>query len=138
MKHFIFIVLTALLFSIFSCQEKEIRKPDKLIGKKQMIEMLADIHLAKAISQRQYDIPDSLRLSSTDLYYSVLAKYKVPDSVFVRSVIYYSSHPKDYEKMYNSAINILKEMEEETQEQKELNIGNPPAEEESEYKFGVE
>ncbi|MDX9883701.1 MAG: DUF4296 domain-containing protein [Prolixibacteraceae bacterium] len=138
MKHFLPILLTALFFTVFSCQEKDIPKPDKLIGKKQMIEMLVDVHLAKAISQRQYDVPDSLRLSSTDLYYSVLAKYDIPDSVFVRSLIYYSSRPKDYEKMYNDVINILKEMEEETLGQQELNVGNEPKQEEEPYRFGVE
>ena len=88
--------------------------------------MLVDIHLAKAISQRQYDMPDSLKLSSTDLYYSVLAKYNVADSIFVRSVIFYSSHPKLYEKMYNDVINTLKEMEQEPAEMQELNVGNNP------------
>ena len=139
MKHFISIVLTVLLFTAFSCQEKDIMKPDHLIGKRQMVQMLTDVHLAKAISQRQYDVPDSLKLSSTDLYYSVLAKYGVPDSVFVRSVIYYSSHPKEYEKMYNDVINALKEMEQEAAGLKELNIGNEPeAKPEESSPFGVQ
>jgi hypothetical protein len=109
---------------LFSCNEKDIPKPDHLIGKKKMIHMLADIHLAKAYNQRQHNVSDSLRLSSTDLYYSVLAKYNVQDSIFTRSVIYYSSHPKLYEKMYNDVINILKEMEQETTQLQELNVGN--------------
>ncbi|HCR90955.1 MAG TPA: hypothetical protein DIW50_10960 [Prolixibacteraceae bacterium] len=138
MKHSISILLAVIFFAAFSCKEKDIPKPDHLIGKSEMIQMLADVHLAKAISQRQYDMSDSLKLSSTDLYYSVLAKYNVPDSVFVRSVIYYSSHPKEYDKMYNDVINILKEMEEETAKPQELNIGNEPEKPEKTYQFGVE
>ena len=120
------IVLSA---GFFSCNEKDIPKPDHLISKKKMTHMLADIHLAKAYKQREYNVIDSLQLSSTDLYYSVLAKYNIPDSVFTRSVIYYSSHPKMYEKMYNDVINILKEMEQETTKLQELNVGNKPGEE---------
>ena len=89
-----------------------------------MIQMLADVHLANAFSQHQYDVPDSLKYSSTDLYYSVLKKYNVPDSVFVRSVIYYSSNPKEYDKMYNDVINVLNEKEQAIKGPQELNVGN--------------
>lgn len=125
MRYFILLLLLVVMSGgLFSCKEKDIQPPDHLIAKKKMIEMLVDVHLAKAISQRQFDVPDSIKLSSTDLYYSVLAKYNVPDSVFARSVIYYSSHPKLYEKMYNDVINILKEMEQDPAELQELNVGN--------------
>jgi len=125
MKHFISIFLLMILAcGIFSCKEKDIPKPKHLLSKKKMVEMLADIHLAQAITQHQRDISDSLKLSSTDLYYSVLAKYKVPDSIFVRSVIYYSSNPRLYEKIYNDIINMLKGMEEEPAEHQEINVGN--------------
>lgn len=127
MRYFISILfIITICGGIFSCKEKDIQKPENLIPKRKMIEMLADVHLAKAISQRQYDVPDSVKLTSTDLYYSVLAKHNVPDSVFARSVIYYSSHPKLYEKMYNDVINILKEMEQDPAELQELNVGNNP------------
>ncbi len=96
------------------------------------------MHLAKAIGQRQYEINDSLKLSSTDLYYSVLAKYDVPDSVFVRSVVYYSSHPKEYEKMYNDVINILKGMEEQAAGSQELNVGNEAEKPAEDYQFGTQ
>lgn len=127
MRHFnSLILLIVITGSIFSCQEKDIKKPDKLISKQKMVEMLADVHLAKSLFQQQYEIPDSLRLSSVDLYYSVLDKYEVPDSVFLRSLVYYSSIPKEYEKMYLDVINVLKEMEKDPSEQEELNLGNKP------------
>lgn len=127
MKAFISICIMIAVLSLGSCKEKDIQKPDHLISKNKMVHMLADVHLAKACFQHQYNLPDSLRLSSTDLYYSVLAKYNVPDSIFTRSLIYYSSNPKLYEKMYNDVINILKEMEIEPEKQDELNVGNEPS-----------
>ena len=99
-----------------------------------MVRMLTDVHLAKAMEQNYHFKKDSLQLSSTDLYYSVLAKYGVPDSVFTRSVIYYSSNPKQYEKMYNDVINALKELEQENMELQQLNVGNP----ESKDRDGIE
>ncbi len=113
----------------FSCNEKDIAKPDHLINRKKMIDMLVDVHLAKAYEQ--YQTGDSTRLSSTDLYYSVLAKYGVADSVFTRSVIYYSSHPKDYDKMYNEVLDRLNAMQKEQQDKQELNVGNQKVERDS-------
>lgn len=88
--------------------------------------MLVDVHLTKAYEQ--YQRYDSLKLSSTDLYYSVLAKYNIADSVFTRSVIFYSSHPKEYEKMYNEVLDKLNAMEQEMRDKQELNVGNPQQE----------
>ena len=53
------------------------------------------------------------RLTSTDLYYSVLHKYNVSDSTFERSFVYYASKPKSFEKMYREVVNNLTEIEEE-------------------------
>lgn len=51
------------------------------------------------------------KVNHTDLYYSVLKKYSIPDSVFVRSLIYYSSFPKEYEKMHIEIVDNLNEAE---------------------------
>ena len=34
-----------------------------------------------------------------------------PDTVFIRSLIYYSSYPKEYEKMHVQIMDYLKEVE---------------------------
>jgi hypothetical protein len=49
--------------------------------------------------------------SSVNFYYSVLNKYEVADSVFEKSLVYYSSTPKDFEKMYRKVMNELSEIE---------------------------
>ena len=88
-----------------------IEKPRHLIKEKQMINMLADIHLAEATyNHMRYD--SIIRNSSSEnFYYSVLEKYDVPDSVFEKSFIYYASNPKNFEKMYREVMNKLSETE---------------------------
>lgn len=117
-----YILILAFVGGMISCDTNEIEKPEHLIPRNKMIEMLVDVHLAKAYQQNQ-GYKDTLKFSSTDMYYSVLAKHNEGDSVFVKSVIYYSSYPRTYEKMYNEVIAILKEMEQETKDLEELNIG---------------
>lgn len=105
------VILFLLLVSIVSCDKLPIEKPEKLIKEKQMIEMLIDIHMAESThSHMRYD---SLmkKVTATDLYYSVLDKYQVPDSVFEKSLIFYASTPKKFEGMYREVMNKLSEIE---------------------------
>ena len=85
--------------------------PKKLVKEKQMIDMLADIHMAEATYNRMRN--DSLvkKSSSVDFYYSILAKYQVPDSVFERSLVFYASNPRHFEEMYRKVMNKLSETE---------------------------
>lgn len=94
-----------------SCDNKVIEKPNQLIKEKQMIDMLYDLHIAEATYNRmRYDsiIRNS---SSANFYFSILEKYETPDSVFEKSFIYYSSTPKNFEKMYREVMNKLSESE---------------------------
>ena len=112
MKQFIVILLfAAMLSGLSSCYNTSIEKPDKLIKKDKFVKMMVDIYLVQGI---HLDLKvDSIRkkLTQTDLYYCVLKKYDVPDTVFIRSLIYYSSYPKEYEKMHIQIMDQLKEAE---------------------------
>lgn len=122
-RYFFYIFVLIFSVGITACDTNEINKPEHLIPQKKMIKMLVDVHLAKAYQQNQ-GYKDSIKFTSPDLYYSVLEKHGEADSVFVNSVIYYSSYPRAYEKMYNEVINILKEMEQETNDLERLDVGN--------------
>jgi len=61
-------------------------------------------------------------VTQTDLYQSVLKKYAVADTVFIRSLIYYSSFPKDFEKMHVQIIDIMNETELQLKPQEKLNL----------------
>lgn len=112
MKHLLGIILVVgLCLGVSSCYNNDIKKPDKLIPKRKFEKMMIDLYIAQGMSLEQS--PDSLRkkITQTDLYFAVLKKYDVPDTVFIRSLIYYSSFPKDYEKMHEQIMNVFKEEE---------------------------
>jgi hypothetical protein len=125
MKKVIPILLFVLVFAVVACDKPIIPKPDHLIKQDQMIDMLADMHLAEATQLKFRN--DSVRkfAASVDYYYSVLAKYDVPDSVFEKSFVYYASEPKNFEKMYRKVMNQLSQMEQELsgRKQNKLDLG---------------
>lgn len=123
MKQFIGIVMfAAILSGLSSCSGTSIRKPNNLISKDEFVKIMVDVYLIQGINL-EAGKPDSLKkITQTDLYFSVLKKYDIPDTVFVRSLIYYSSFPKDYEKIHTQIMNILKEKEQQFKPTDKLNV----------------
>ena len=122
MKHLIGIVLfAAILSGLSSCYSTSIEKPDQLIKKEKFVKMMVDMYLVQG-KDVNFNEPDSLKkITQTDLYFSVLKKYDVPDTVFVRSLLYYSSSPKEYEKLHVQIVNILNESEQQFKPKEKLN-----------------
>jgi hypothetical protein len=110
----IFVILLFLLIALVSCEEPPVDKPKHLIKENQMIDMMADIHLAQATFVNRHKADSLLKnTTATDFYYSVLEKYNVADSVFEKSFVYYASSPKKFEKMYRRVLTKLNELEQE-------------------------
>jgi hypothetical protein len=124
MKQFIGILLfAAMLSGLSSCYSTSIKKPDQLIAKDKFVKMMGDIYLVQGFNIEQSK-PDSLKkFTQTDLYFSVLKKYNVPDTVFIRSLIYYSSFPKEFEKIHTQIMNKLSETEQQFKPNEKLNVG---------------
>ena len=121
-KTYSYIALILIVITSFSCKEKGFPKPDKLISEKKMANMLYDIHLNEAYSNQYHFEGDIKKIASKDLYLSVLNKYGVPDSVFAQSVVFYSSMPKIYERIYQQVVDRLNMVQEENNKKKEVNI----------------
>jgi hypothetical protein len=117
-------MFAAILTGMTSCYNTSIPKPDQLIEKEAFVKMMVDIYLIQGINTNISD-PKVLKkkLTQTNLYYSVLKKYSVADTVFIRSLIYYSSYPKEYEKMHVQILNNLNEMELEFKPKEKLKVG---------------
>lgn len=82
---------------------------------------MVDVYLIQGINYG-VNMPETLKkVTETDLYFSVLKKYKVADTVFIRSLIYYSSFPREYEKMHTQIMNILNESEQQFKPKEKLN-----------------
>lgn len=84
--------------------------------------MMVDVYMVQAIDMNTQDVKELQKVTQTDLYYSVLKKYSVADTVFIRSLIYYSSFPKEYEKMHVQIMDILNESELQLKPQKKLDL----------------
>ena len=81
--HYFLLILLAV--ASFSCKEKKgFPKPDNLIKEKQMVDMLYDMHLNEAYANQYRFDKEIAKLESKDLYYSVLEKHGVADSVFAQ------------------------------------------------------
>ena len=126
MKQFIGVLSFAILFSgMLSCSHNTIKKPDQLIGKDKFVKILTDIYIIQGMDLDAINPEDSIKkITQTDLYYSILKKYSVADTVFIRSLIYYSSFPKNYEKMHVEIMNKLNESQEQFKPKEKLQIKN--------------
>ncbi|QGY44400.1 DUF4296 domain-containing protein [Maribellus comscasis] len=109
-KNIIIIIFTILAFA--ACDEPTVEKPENLVRENQMIDMLIDVHLAEATYYSRNRQDSTIKnTTSADFYYAILDKYQVPDSVFEKSLIFYLSKPKNFEKMYRKVQSRLSEME---------------------------
>ena len=94
MKIFYFLFAVIL---IFSCSDKvNYEKPEDLIGKEEMTNLLYDMHLAVGTSNVK-----NVHLEKNRNYMSlVFAKYGVDSTQFATSNIYYTSNINEYEEIY--------------------------------------
>lgn len=109
-------------FGLTGCFNASIPKPDELISKDKFIEMMVDIYMIQGMQITPMEAGKMKEVKQNDLYHSVLRKHAVADTVFVRSLIYYSSHPKEYEKMHVQILDILNESELQFTPQQKLNL----------------
>jgi hypothetical protein len=105
------LLFTAFISGLSSCFKTSISKPDNLIPKDKFVKMMVDVYLIQGINSGSTTDKVLKKITQTDLYYSLLKKYSVADTVFIRSLLYYSSFPKEYEKMHLQITNILNESE---------------------------
>ena len=116
-----------LLFMVFvtlmtSCYNTTLPKPDNLISKDKFVKMMVDVYLVQGIENSMPNVNEFKKVTQTDLYYSVLKKHSVADTVFIRSLIYYSSFPKEYEKMHVQIMDIMNESELQLKPQEKLDL----------------
>jgi hypothetical protein len=123
-KRVIFLILLAVM--TVGCEKPVVEKPQNLIPRDRMVQIITDMHLAESVYQnRRYSSDQVIQFTEADFYYSVLHKYQVADSTFEKSVIYYSSFPTEFEKIYSRVLDNLNEMEQDLlqKQQQPVDIG---------------
>lgn len=116
------VIAFLLMVAGFSCKEKGFAKPEQLISEKDMVNILYDVHLAKAMSEK-YSLSDGDYKYTEDEYYqAVLNKYSLQESVLEQSIIYYTARPKVYEKIYQRVIEKISFQDEESKKNSNMSV----------------
>lgn len=104
MKKYMMVWLMAFLFA--SCKEEVIEKPDNLIEKEKMIDIMYDLSLLQAIRGTDQKVLDSNKINPNTYIYK---KYKIDSLQFAKSNQYYASENiKHYKKMYENVADRIK------------------------------
>jgi hypothetical protein len=97
--------LFALLVLFSSCNKDLVKKPDNLIDKGMMVDVMYDMALLDAL---KYQDPNSLYDNGINPRTYVYKKYKIDSLQFVKSNAYYAADYREYKKMYDALNDRLK------------------------------
>ena len=101
--------VVALFMSIISCNNND--KPDDLIPKNEMIEIMSDINLAEGALKIYQIYPDSIRKYAPVYYETVYKKHKVSSQQYKNSYNYYYQNPEEMGKMMDKVSEELSKKE---------------------------
>ena len=94
-----------LIILISSCKEEVVKKPDNLIEKKVMVDVMYDLTLLEAIKYQSPNELETHKINPTEYIYK---KYKIDSTQFVQSNMYYASDYKGYKNIYDQINSRLK------------------------------
>jgi hypothetical protein len=103
MKKIISFFVLLVLFS--SCNKDLVEKPNNLIDKKVMADIMYDMALLDAL---KYQDPNSLYTNDINPKAYVYKKYKIDSLQFVKSNAYYAADYREYKKMFDALNDRLK------------------------------
>lgn len=106
MKKVIYILIVVL---VGSCAEKLLEKPDNLIQKDKMVDILNDLAILNAAKNTNVTI---LRNHDIEPMQYIFTKYAIDSLQFVESDRYYASLPEEHEKIYLAVEEKLQQEEE--------------------------
>lgn len=104
MKRVLYLCL--FLFLTAGCNQKVIEKPEDLIAKDKMVDILFDlaiINAGKAID------PNVMKENQIEPMSYIYTKYEIDSAQFVKSDLYYASIPQEYETIYKALEERLEE-----------------------------
>ncbi len=106
MKKIVVLLIIGNLFS--ACTSRTIfKKPDDLIPKEQMVNLLTDIFIANSAIVS----PDKTGKHNKDYLQLVYKKYHIDTARFKRSNYYYTTNIKEYRAIYQEVVNNIDVLE---------------------------
>jgi hypothetical protein len=101
MKNVIILIIVVLC----SCGKKQ--RPPDVLSEEQMVKVMAEIYIAEERINRLGLRTDSATKVFKAMEGRIFEKTGVPDSVFRKSLNYYSEHPKQMEVIYTALVDSL-------------------------------
>lgn len=87
------IILLAIVFVFISCKDEVVKKPNSLIDKETMINIMYDLSILDGIKYQNPASLDSFKINPKKYIYK---KYKVDSIQFAQSNVYYASNYEEY------------------------------------------
>ncbi len=100
------ILLFAILVVFVSCKEEVVEKPDRLIEKEKMVDIMYDLSILDGI---KYQNPASLAKYNINPSEYIYKKYKVDSLQFAQSNVYYASNYTKYKDIFDEIIKRIDE-----------------------------
>lgn len=95
---------------LLSCGEEVIKKPDNLIPKEKMVDILHDLALLNAAKKSIRPILDYKETNVMDFIYE---KHQIDSVQLAQSDLYYASIPLEYQSIYEQVDKILERKKDE-------------------------
>lgn len=92
------ILIFIVFFTVFSCNNSAIEKPDNLISEDMMVDIIYDLSLLEGIRSTNYNTFKERGINPSKYIYT---KYKIDSLQFVKSDRYYASDIELYAKIYD-------------------------------------
>ncbi|MGO4904713.1 DUF4296 domain-containing protein [Flavobacterium sp. W20_MBD1_R3] len=100
------ILFLAVMMLLVSCKDEVIQKPDRLIDKDVMVDIMYDLSILEAI---KYQNPASLDTFKINPRAYVFTKYKIDSLQFAKNNVYYASNYEDYKLMFDEITKRLED-----------------------------
>lgn len=106
MKKLVYLIIA--LFVLAACSHD----PDYVIGEKDMVDLLVDVHKAEAVIESNYNQYSS-KADKKKLREAVFLKHGITQEQFDTNLVWYGHHIEEYMKIYEQVVECLKAENEE-------------------------
>ncbi len=98
-----------LFFTVNSCKKSLEKKPDNLVPKEQMIQILADIHrLEGHVNNMNIQNTDTLSFIYRKMEADIFKKHKIDTAAYFKSYKYYLVDPEEFSALYSEVVLLIK------------------------------
>lgn len=102
------------MFTVLSCGNKAVEKPDNLIDEGTMVDILYDISIIQSAENINPGAFSEKNIKVNEVIYK---KYKIDSLTFAKSNRYYAADPHEYQKIFGKVSEKIKNQKQELNQQ---------------------